>query len=382
MASCIKCAKEIPIGALFCPWCGKNQSPQKRTGHRRGNGQGTAYRRGRTWTAMVILGYKLDATGKRIAIKRTKGGFQTKSDALKACPDLFKTKTKKAAPTFDSVYDQWEQEYLTKGKSKSTLNCYRGAHKYFKGIAFYPFDEIGVDDLQQCIDECPMGRRTRENMKALASLMFKYALPRHWSDMNYADFLSPGGEEGGTHPPFSMDQVEIIRRSSGKVPHADDILCLIYTGFRPTELFGIRKEDYHMQDGIGYLVAGIKTKAGKGRAVTISPRIAHIIEERVNGDSDFLFPKDDGSQMSINYFRDNYFYQALAEMGIQPVPTKEHPALLVPYSCRHTFSNLLKNAGGADKDKAALIGHEDYTTTKRMYQSAELRNMASITDQL
>lgn len=48
------------------------------------------------------------------------------------------------------------------------------------------------------------------------------------------------------------------------------------------------------------------------------------------------------------YFRDNYFYQALADMGLQPLPTKDHPAVLVPYSCRHTFSDLLKNIHGAD----------------------------------
>ena len=382
MALCVKCSKDIPDGALFCPWCGKSQQPQKRTSHRRSNGQGTAYKRGRTWTAMVITGYHPGPNGKPMAVKRTKGGFSTKTDALKACQSLFTTKTKKTVPTFNSVYEQWEKEYLTKGKTKSTLNCYRGAHKYFKDIAFYSFDKIGVEDLQQCIDDCPKGKRTRENMKALASLMYKYALPRHWSDMNYADYLTPGGEEGGTYPPFTNKQIESIRKAVGKVAHADDILCLIYTGFRPTEMFSLKKEDYHKEGEVSYLVAGIKTKAGKGRAVTISPKIAHIIEDRLNGESEFLFPKDDGTQMSINYFRDNYFYEALAEIGIQALPTQDNPAKIVPYSCRHTFSNLLKNAQGADKDKAALIGHEDYTTTKRMYQSAELNNMASITDQL
>ena len=85
--------------------------------------------------------------------------------------------------------------------------------------------------------------------------------------------------------------------------------------------------------------------------------------------------------MTPDYFRDNYFYQALDIIGIQSMPTKDKPAVYVPYSCRHTFSNLLANVSGADKDKAALIGHEDYTTTKKMYQSAELENLKRITDQ-
>ena len=385
MQRCIKCHSEMPDGAPFCPWCGKNQLPAKRTKHRRGNGQGTAYKRGNKWTAMVILGYKVvkgkDGKEKKVAVKRTQGGFATKTDALKACEGLRKTKRAAIAPTFEAVYSAWEKEYMTLGKTKSTLNCYRSAKKYFADISFYPFDQIDLEDLQTCVNECPHGKRTRENMKALASLMYKYAIPRHWSDLNYAEYIVPGGEEGGTYPAFSKTHVEMIAKSIGIVPHAEDVYCLIYTGFRPTEFFALRKEDYHDEDGVKYLTGGIKTKAGKGRAVTISPKIQQIVEKRLKGESEFLFPKDDGGQMHINYFRDNYFYQVLDAVGIQKLPTKETPAYYVPYSCRHTFSNMLKVANGADKDKASLIGHEDYTTTKKIYQSAELENMKRITDQ-
>ena len=100
------------------------------------------------------------------------------------------------------------------------------------------------------------------------------------------------------------------------------------------------------------------------------------------GDSEYLFPKDDGTQMSAKYFRDNYFYPVLAAAGIQPIPTPEHPAYYVPYSCRHTFANLLKNAPGSDKDKAGLMGHEEYKTTQRLYQSAEIEAFKSIVNSL
>ena len=386
MPECIKCKKEIPDGALYCPWCGKKQSATKKPAAKRGNRQGTAYKRGKTWTAMVVTGYEVihgkDGESKRIARKKTKGGFATKAEALAACDSLRKKpKTYGKVPAFINVYNAWEKEYLTKGKSKSTLYGWRAAKKYYADLHYFGFNEIGLDDLQDCVNECPQGKRTRENMKALAGLMYKYALPRHWTDMNYAEFIQPGEGESGTYPPFTKAQVETIRKSLGVVPHAEDIYCLIYTGFRPTEMLGLTRDDYIEQDGIAYLQAGIKTEAGKGRAVTISPHIAGIIADRLASGNRFLFPRDDGEQMRTEYFRDNYFYPALAQMGIQALPTKEAPAVLVPYSCRHTFSNMLKNANGADKDKAALIGHEDYGTTKRMYQSAELENMKRITDQ-
>ena len=52
------------------------------------------------------------------------------------------------------------------------------------------------------------------------------------------------------------------------------------------------------------------------------------------------------------------------------------------HSCRHTFSNLLKNVSGSDRDKADLMGHRDYITTKRIYQSAEILAKKAITDRI
>lgn len=53
-------------------------------------------------------------------------------------------------------------------------------------------------------------------------------------------------------------------------------------------------------------------------------------------------------------------------------------ALFCGQVCRHAFANLLKNAPGSDKDKAGLIGHTDYRTTKKHYQSAEIEAFKSI----
>ena len=51
----------------------------------------------------------------------------------------------------------------------------------------------------------------------------------------------------------------------------------------------------------------------------------------------------------------------------------------VPYSARHTYANKLKKAAGDDIDKAALIGHSDYTFTQTKYQSTDLVELDSIT---
>ena len=48
--TCIKCGREIPAGVPYCCWCGKRQKVAN-NGKSRGNGQGEAYQRGKTWTA-------------------------------------------------------------------------------------------------------------------------------------------------------------------------------------------------------------------------------------------------------------------------------------------------------------------------------------------
>ena len=346
-------------------------------GRTRPNGTGTAYKRGKTWTARVVAGWRIADDGHSVPVYRTKGGFKTKRAALAHCPELLKVPKQAKRSTMQEIYALWLPSH--EGRvGKSTMNCYKAAWKYFAPIHFMPFADIDLDDLQECVNDCPHGKRTKENMKALAGLLMKYAIPRHQTDMNYAEYIHTGNDEKGTHPAFSHDQIALIDEQIGITPHAEDVYCLIYTGFRPAELFSLTKDSY--KDGILY--GGIKTAAGKNRAVPVHPKIAPIIESKLSQISDFLFPKDDGTQMSPKYFRDNYFYPVLAAAGIQPIPTKENPAHYVPYSCRHTFANLLKDAPGSDKDKAGLMGHEDYKTTQKHYQSAEIEAFKSIINAL
>ena len=346
-------------------------------GRTRPNGAGTAYKRGRTWTACITVGWKLTPTGRAQAIRRTKGGFPTKREALAYCQQLQSAPTEKPKMTLQQVYDAWLPVHEAR-VSKSTADCYKAAFKYFDDLKFRIMCDIDVDDLQDCLDACPRARRTRENMKAVMGLLYKYAIPRHQATMNLAEYLHTGDNDKSTRPPFSQDQVERIRQRIGITLYADVVYVLIYTGFRPAELFSLTKDSYH--DGI--LTGGIKTEAGKDRAVPVSPKIRAIIEQRVSACHGFLFPRENGEQMSVAYFRDYCFYPVLAAAGIQPLPTAEHPAYYTPYSCRHTFANLLKGASGSDVDKAKLIGHANYDTTKRMYQSAELDAMRKIIEEL
>lgn len=44
--------------------------------------------------------------------------------------------------------------------TKSTLDCYKAAYKYFSAVWYTKLDDISIDDLQECLDDCPKGKRT------------------------------------------------------------------------------------------------------------------------------------------------------------------------------------------------------------------------------
>ena len=70
MPNCKRCHKPVD-GTPYCPWCGTKQSAAEHKPKTRGNGQGTAYKVGRTWQAEVVIGWRTDAaTGARKRVRR------------------------------------------------------------------------------------------------------------------------------------------------------------------------------------------------------------------------------------------------------------------------------------------------------------------------
>ena len=97
---CPKCKADNSAGAIFCNQCGKKLVTTKKTRRKtRGNGTGCAYYDSvhRYWVAQVVDGYRelppFDLNNpenkkQRVPIKKTKGGFKRKEDALAYCQEL------------------------------------------------------------------------------------------------------------------------------------------------------------------------------------------------------------------------------------------------------------------------------------------------------
>lgn len=373
---CRKCRAEIPDGSRFCSACGIKQSVGQNP-KSRGNGQGSVYQLpNKKWIAVKTIGYELTEDGKKKRLTRSKSGFRTKKEALEYLPKIG-DQPRDRQVTLKQVYDAWEPMHRA---GKSTMDCYKAAIKYFKPVWNFNISDITVDDLQECIDDCPKGKRTRQNMRTLCGLIYKYAIPRKLTDLNMGQYLIVSGENGSGKDALPEDAVKAIEANVGKVRGADYVLCQCYLGFRPSEFLSLDAINYNRKEKA--FVGGAKTDAGKDRVVTISPKIQPIVDQLMRGKiSGPVFCGDNGLKMDIKAYR-ALFYNVLEECGIENPITETDGVKrrkYTPHSCRHTFATMMKRVPGADKDKLELMGHTSVEML-RHYQDVEYKDLRKITD--
>lgn len=388
---CTKCRYEMADTFSFCPMCGKSVAKQEKKRRRRANGEGTVYKRGSTYTARVIFCYETRPDGRIIAIKRDVGGFKTMREAYAKIPEIRSEGIKKrpvhgvdySKITFEELYQKFIERHA-KRVVKSTIQCYTSAHKYYTDIYDLPFADLNTEDWQICIDDCPHGIRTKQNMKALGTLMYKMAAELRVFGVNtktdFASLVWLPKDDSESRQPFTLEELGKIKAGvASGISGTDWILAMCYTGFRPSEFLALKKEDFDAEHWT--LRGGAKTDAGKNRLVPVHPILRPIITKRMLIPGEYLFSHYQDKPTPINSFRQMDFYPALEEAGIQPVPNANEKPARTPYSARHTFATLMKAVDGSDRDKAALMGHTSYEMTLH-YQHEDYDSLREIINRI
>lgn len=400
--NCIKCGAVLPDVAVYCCLCGRKQIVQPRRKRVHANGQGSVFKlpNGK-WRAEKTLGYRIEpppegsppgTPGKKRRTTVSKSTFRTRSEALAALPFLTEkaksnskelggslTAQKGEQITLKELYDQW---YPTHMKGKSTMNCYAAGFKLFAPLWDVPMADIDIDDLQDCLDDNNLGRRTRENAKTALGLVYKYGIPRNCvpKDRNLAPYLRINAMGSVSHRGLNPTELEAIRQLaiSGS-RDAQMVYCNCYLGFRPTGFIQLRIDDYNAVEQA--FVGGIKTEAGIMRTVTVSPKIQRYVYAAIAGrTSGYVFCDDAGNKLSIRRYR-SLFYGVLEDAGLDNPVDEQGRHRITPHSCRHTFATLMKHVVAPDKDKLELIGHTS-TSQLRDYQDVSYEDLRRITDQI
>ena len=360
----------------------------------RGNGMGCAYQRPgeKTWTVEVVTDWLYphgDITKPKRPVRKKKGGFPTKKAALEYAAVLRKESEKRVRKTLQEVYKSWKAFYESRVDA-STMACYTSAYNHFSPLHGEYMDDITSADLQTCMDDCPAGKRTHQNMRTTAGLLWHYAMDQNIIDRDITKNLYTGKGKSKKREALTEAEVTKIKETIGTIRYAEYIYCLCYLGYRPGELLELRKEQVTEYKNRLFIIEGKKTDAGIDRAVPVHQNIEEIIRIRlfVPG-TDLLFPQYQFAKISKEHpnpaflgfksMTDNYFREMVFKPMMQKLGIAEGK---VPYAARHTFSNKLKKADGADADKAALIGHTDYAFTQKTYQSSDYDDLISVMDSI
>lgn len=344
---CKKCKKEIPNNSVFCLYCGRKQSQQKAT--RRGNGLGTAYKRGAYWQAEVTLGYYTDDSG-RIKRKRiTKSGFKTKREALEYIEDL-KSNKKPKSINFEMLWESFcNGAYAKLSSSKQT--AYKIAwNKIRNEICFRDISDITSDELQILTDKYGTSYYTKRDIKNLLSHFYKLAMREEYVTINKSAFILLPELNPEERDIFTKAEIELIWKdyAAAESNITAHLLIMLYTGMRPGEMLTVLKSNVNFDEQ--YLTGGIKTEKSKKRKIILPDKIIPVIR--------LLYDRSPTDTLSP-YKREDDFYNDWTHKKSELRLNSK----LVPYCCRHTYVTNCTNLKISPAMLQELTGHKDYDTT-------------------
>lgn len=346
---CRKCSLTIPDGSAFCNHCGVKQSVKAKGGpKKRGNGQGTVYKRGKTWQIELTLGK--DDTGVRI--RKFKGGFKTKKEALEYIP-ILREETPKEAKTLQHYYNSFESSELPR-LGRTTQCAYRIAWRRLGSVHNVPMKDMSVVKLRDLVaDEAPTFDPASD-MKSLLSRLFKLAIADGEVNVNMSEYilLPPKNEKERT--PWTKDEQQIIWQgySDGEVM-ASYLLLMIYTGMMPGELINCKRSMVNLKNKV-IVGAGLKTKTRKSTPIVLADLIIPVVQTILT------YTKDGDDQNTNLLCMDKTTFYEEYHIFTDKYKIRDLPV----YSCRHTTATALALAEVRPSVIQKVMRHARFSTTE------------------
>ena len=347
---CPKCRAELPENARFCCQCGKKLGDARKPGTKtRGNGQGSAIKRGNTWTAIWTTEIYPDPEKKTIhQVRKWKGGFKTKREALiyAAAPP----KEERRAPTLRSYWMDWSaSDLLDLSKSKQT--AFRIAWNKLEELAPIRMDELTIGRLQECVDRKAPTYYPAKDMKTVLSHLYKRAVAEGNARTNLSEFIRLPPLEEKEMQPFTEEELHKLWKSYGGGDRIIGfVLLMIYTGMMPGELAKFTPDMVNWDKG-EILGCGLKTKKRKQTPIVFPAMLEPVLRH--------LIDSSEGAKYVVGMnrwtFYDEY-HEALKRAGVRDLP---------PYSCRHTTATALALGNIAPSVIQEVMRHTKFSTTQR-----------------
>lgn len=304
------------------------------------------------------------------------GYFVKREEALRALAEFNKAPATKINITLEQLYLEWKETRDFTQISRDTQNNYTAAwNKRLHVLKSQKVKDIRTGQLQAIIDNAEIAGLSHSSMtkdKALMTLLFNYALENDIVHKNYAKFVTlPAADNTDTRDAYSDIEIATIEKAAKKIPFADCILMLCYTGFRIQEFLTLTPFSYDRINKT--LTGGMKTPTGKNRTIPIHPKIQKYVDKWISKNGKTLICKDDGSPYKVKYFREECYYSAIEQIdGVRR---------LSPHCCRHTFATMCHRAGVDPIEVRKLMGHKKYSMTAH-YTHTDLERLKNAVNAL
>lgn len=254
-------------------------------------------------------------------------------------------------------FQQWmNAEY---GQTTSTLDTYRytlgHCRRYFKDRIVSSIDSGDVEQFKVC--RANVAKPATVTMSLLVlSKFFVYCRKRNWCSENpAADVSWPSTRDSGRIRVLSYaEEKKYLESVAHDVDLHDFVVILLNHGLRPNELLNLRQDDVTLGPGRFAIQKGKTASARRVIPVTAETRL--IFERRVNGASEWVFPRrNDPTKHVILCSIEKRHQRRRLHAGVH----------FIFYDLRHTFATRLLEGGANPAIVAKLLGHADMGTVHK-----------------
>ena len=289
-------------------------------------------------------------------VYETIGYYATRKEAMQALADFNENPydVSQNRLTFAQVYERWSEKKYEE-ISASAVRTYKSAYSYCNPLYDLKMVEIKTGQLQEVIDTADVGATTRARIKILFNLIYDYCMKNEIVRKDLSQYLTKPKIETSEKVPFSTEEIEMLWNNI-EHPFVNDVLILIYSGWRASEYAGLRTEDIDLENKT--MKGGSKTEAGKDRIVPIHSRILPLVQKKYNPDNEY-FRDNDYDKL----YRD--FKACMQTLGLNHIP----------HETRHTFITMLDNAGANKTAIQRLAGHASRDVTSKVYTHKDIEKL-------
>lgn len=354
--------------------------------------------RRKPYLARVTLGWITnEQTGKTTQNRVPIGTYKTKKEALQALAEYGANPydIQNNNLTLAELYQKWTEAYFPTLSGESSTRTITSAWKYCHPLYKMRVKDLRARHIKGIMEDgyiiSSRGKNAgqkvmaspgvKARIKSMFNLMLDYALEYEIVDKNYArtfdiseDIIKEKEAATRGHIIFPPDEMKILWDNVDKIRFVDWILIQCYMGWRPQELATLQLADVNLDEW--YMVAGMKTDAGKNRMVPIHTKIQPLVKRNydyaVSLGSDALFNDPTATKGGMKITYDKYagrFDKVMAALKLNP----EHR----PHDPRMTFITMAKKAGIDPMVVKRLAGHRINDVTEAVYTVRDLEWLRS-----